>query len=85
MRFFRFPKEPQIRDQWIQSLKVVKLKSKMYACKLHFDEKLWTCSRLRKDALPTNNLPGNGKYSHLDCFFIEFHMFVCICRHSRIL
>lgn len=62
MRFFKIPEDSRIRQQWIDFLKVERLKKRMFACMLHFEEILWIKPRLGVEDLPTKNRPAPGKY-----------------------
>ncbi|KAL5279726.1 hypothetical protein ACFFRR_003993 [Megaselia abdita] len=46
MRFFRFPPEPTLRKKWVELLGVEKPSPNMFACVLHFNNKLWETRKL---------------------------------------
>ncbi|KAL5279718.1 hypothetical protein ACFFRR_003991 [Megaselia abdita] len=56
MRFFKFPKDPQLLKQWVDILNVPKVKEYMVACMLHFDKQFWVHLRLPPDALPNKGV-----------------------------
>ncbi|CAD7012543.1 unnamed protein product [Ceratitis capitata] len=65
LKFYAFPKDPDLKLKWMENLKMKKCLNKLnFVCSIHFEDKMKCESRLKKKAVPTLHLGYNGPVAH---------------------